>query len=459
MFTEYFDLLDYGISSGIINPNDPDNEDWGAVVNDVILNTSHTALYFPFRDRDYLVQSRINISRSILLKGAGIQEPRGVVLRFKHTTFSPNVDIGINVTSKNVVIEGIYFANQFEDEGRIKTAIQVSEPRVKIENCTFFFFEQKGIHLLSGAHSWYIKDIKISGSGTAGCRHSGIHAESSMGYGLAINILALEGSGIVDESPLGNTYVGCHTNNTGNDENSENGVYVMDNGLMMGNYAEDNQEDIVVKEDAQLWNGHTGLAVKDTGTVLQPRYEQFSFAFSSGSQGMRFENHLDKPVFLTFGGKETLTLFEFVSLDDIFSQKEQSMNPDYLGYYENTLKENFNRWRLRFNDNLGVYQWYFESPDASGMIFSNLSEFENMEGRHIGFLGYYLPLNRSAIFIGASSSPNSLPSLAGLGSFIYNSNPDVFESGTPTDENYLGWLVATNANGQVEQIGVELLEN
>jgi len=458
MFTEYLNLLTYAVDNNLIP--DPDNEDWGAVINFAIDNaTSNSALYLPFRAHAYTIQTTINIHRPILLKGAGGQLPRGCILKFKNN----GLPTGVAITSKNVVIEGIYFTNQFSNEGRVQVAISIEESKVRIENCGFFFFEQIGIHILPNANSWYLKNINISGHGTAGYLQSAVLAEGNMGFGSNINILAMEGSGIVDSSIEGNTYIGCHSNETGKGEDSTNGVYVMERGLMLGSYAEDNQKPLEIGEDAQLWNGHTGLPLnglqneQDIGTILQPRYSIASFAFPTGSNGLRFENHFDIPVFLTYGGKEDLTFFEFVALDDIVLQEmgEKPTYPEYLDTYEDLLKTPHKRWRLGFDIEGKVYKWYFNSLEDAGMVFSSEKNFRNMEWRHIGFLGYYLPKNRSAIFVGAASNPISS---LGLGSLIYNSDPEINQGGTPTNKNYASWLTVSGSGG-IEVIGVDLLQS
>lgn len=477
MFSEYLDLTDYadsiGMADGLLIPGTPSSEDWGFIFNHAINNTNVTqrAFYFPFRAAPYVVQTTLTINRQVLLRGAGSQLPRGVVLQFKNTAPLPNLDVGVHITSKYVVMQGIYFGSTFDLEGqRVKTGIRIDAPKVRIENCTLFYFEQKGIDILENADSWYLKNVQIAGHGVGGFTHSGLHVRGNMGYGVALNILAMESSAILDESTLGNTYVGCHTNQTGSNGNPEEGVYVMQNGLMIGNYAETNQNDIYVGEDAQLWNGHTELTVKhkDTdesniGTVHQPQYQHFSFAFPKGSSGLRFENHLLHPVFLTFGGREDTTFFEFVGLNDIFTQTPEPDNLEgYLKTYENLLKAPYDRWRLGIDNEDEVYKWYFSNMNTPGIVLSSNENFadDSMEAAHIGFMGFYMLVERSGIFIGAADNKDELPILSGgLGSMIFNTNPTLYQSGTINDNNYLGWLTVINENNQEEQIGVELLQS
>lgn len=490
MFNEYLDLLDYATSNNLIP--DANNEDWGSVFNQAMAHPAqYSAFHFPERAVPYSVQTTLEIDRAIILKGAGSLQERGTVLKFKHQLpNTSNLAVGVNVSHSNVLIQGIYFGSTgIKEDSRVEVGLKISAPKVRIENCNFSFFEQKGIHILNTADFWYLKDVQITGSGVDGLIHSAVHIEANRGLGIAVNLLGSEGGGIIDDGNIGNTFIGCHSNQT--TSNTTKGVYESKKGLWMGNYAEDNQTHMNIQEDAQLWNGHTGLSIEDkvipiiptppqgptevilkTGTVLQARYEQTSFVSIRENDGVRFENHIDKPVFLTLAGRGPLTIFEFVALDDIHTQLFQSSNPNYLDYYENMLKSPYSRWRLQFDEQLEIYQWYFKDKEEPGMIFTAFDDFQNLENRHIGLAGYYMPLERSALFIGASSDknyltntgpengqPSGLGGLASLGSMIYNSNPTVLAPGaTATDANYLGWLSVTDVNGNPAYIGVELLE-
>jgi len=129
--------------------------------------------------------------------------------------------------------------------------ILIRAPGVRIENVWAYYWHRNGVRIraavggggdLEGnANLWYLNDVKCQLCGSDGVFVDG--ADSNAGVGIKVDCSNNLGWGIYDSSFLGNTWVGCHT------DNNTLGPYKTDDAnassVFLGCYAETGLSEMV----------------------------------------------------------------------------------------------------------------------------------------------------------------------------------------------------------------------
>jgi len=213
----------------------------------------------------YHFSASLHISRGMVLEGAsGAGRNSGTILMF-----DPGVD-GIVVdrfsTSQDggagdwTVIRDL--AVQATAPGGSANGITL-HARARIENVYVRGFGGNGIEIAAtargngpntNANNWSMDNVFVEQNGGHGVHAIG--ADANAGVAVAVSAMGNGGWGFLDESFLGNTYVGCHT------ENNKKGGYSVTNrnarSILIGSYTEGGQPDNQIQSPSMVIGGLFG---------------------------------------------------------------------------------------------------------------------------------------------------------------------------------------------------------
>lgn len=213
----------------------------------------------------YRFHASLHIARGMVLVGAsGAGRDSGTVL-----TFDPGVD-GIVVDRSTTSADGgagdwtVIRNLAVTATGQAGKAHGITlHARARIENVYVRGFSGNGIEIAAwargngantNANNWSMENVFVEGNGGHGFHAIG--ADANAGVAVAVSSMGNGGWGFLDESFLGNTYVGCHT------ENNKLGGYSVTNrnarSIFIGSYTEGGQPDSRIESPSMVIGGLFG---------------------------------------------------------------------------------------------------------------------------------------------------------------------------------------------------------
>jgi hypothetical protein len=196
-----------------------------------------------FPGNQYFFSERIDIAKTVRLRGMGVGQPGGepTWLRFPADSGGLLVTADANHTGAGTLIEGFLVQG---DGGSIsgtlttdllKSGIRLLQ-RATIRDCFIRNFAGAGICISAAvgnpdtnfngnANNWHVSNCRVESNKCGGVYVSG--GDANAGVGTAIDATLNGRWGIYDASFLGNSWIGCHTDANGGPIASShfNGVY------------------------------------------------------------------------------------------------------------------------------------------------------------------------------------------------------------------------------------------
>lgn len=261
----------------------------------------------------YRFSAPLHISRGMVLEGAsGAGRNAGTVL-----TFDSGLD-GIIIDRASTSDDGGAgdwtvirdLAVQAVARGSSGNGLTL-HARARIENVYVRGFGGNGIEIAatargnganSNANNWNLENIFIEQNGGHGLHVIG--ADANAGIAVAVSAMGNDGWGFLDESFLGNTYIGCHS------EGNKKGGYSVTNpnarSVFVGSYTENGQPPNVINSPSMVVGGFFG-----------PQGTGYFLADGTISPNWTARNQKDAKLTTTlgFGGEVPRGVLSFTAAD------------------------------------------------------------------------------------------------------------------------------------------------